>query len=1119
MVRYGSFTVKDKSDLDTLNFIWTDDSPIFESLDMIYNLSEYNPLDTRNCQACFYRKSKDLYYGNLDLIKKFMRCKSQAILSNGKKDSKFNIVDGKAIIQQTKTNEQIGISYEIETVNGLLNSERYETPEAVITVHDVSLTKSGYIQPINLSLYESEEITEIVVSDSSSDADYYSLEYLRSKYPWIDDLDTSDYVIPHSIEEGRKRLKEWAESPNKEKGADIEGTGLDVFMHGRDILTGIVLASSETNSTYFCFRQEKAKYNFPISFIEEIVEVLNSQPDDVVIVWHGARYDIQGFRKEFVHYVQDSEYWSFWKEKYDKYPDDRCAMGTKLLEPRCDRDSLVLSIMVNPVIGKGLHTLKALSFRATRRRFLELDMIFKGVIRFNALPEEYILLYACPDPCNTIAVYKWLLPQLPKMEMNLYKEVECPLVEVKAQQEFYGLRSDRTKLEAEIQKKDYQLKELGDYFRKFHKTSQNLNSPAVLREILYCQLRAPIEVRTEIGAPSTSKIAIKRICDLGAIKPKENAVAPPAIKGLKGEEVIKGLDLISNRYPSLVVLTKYNEVKKELGALKRLVKHSHNGRIIFYINQNGAASGRQTSDAHQFSDGMKGVVISDSPDHILSSCDYKQVELRVLAYLSGQLDLIELMKSSSLLDIHRAILSIINHDPIWAIDEKMRKLGKATNFGVVYMMSGYGLARRRVGPGYTSEDLVDATNSITDFYNGLPKIKAFVAKNEESVRRDGYITTRFGRYRYFKEILDEDTEPRKVSSMIRAANNTPVQGFAADMLKIGEVAVLRYIRSKGWDEIIECSNGEWLPKVRDMLPIHDEILTSHHKSIPAPEIIKMLKTCMEVEIPGAPPFYAAPAFVNCWFDGKNDAYEIPIPFRDEIIEAWDTEHKNILDMDKYLECLNTYRNKDLARYMEPLIAEYKTWEQVSEHVRDDIYTHILISTFKTEDDDKKLTQVELIELCTKRYMEYDGREINAVYTTGDESTEERLESFEQLEEYIQIDANGEAIIDEDEEDDSGATDVYDEAGAERRRIEAEGLIEYECYCYYLMSECWIDLSSFGMTEWGEEANQRLHLLADPDGEYDVVYLLGNKYVKADFKVKSIADKINDCIKGIRSEMM
>ena len=151
--------------------------------------------------------------------------------------------------------------------------------------------------------------------------------------------------------------------------------------------------------------------------------------------------------------------------------------------------------------------------------------------------------------------------------------------------------------------------------------------------------------------------------------------------------------MISNRYPSLILLQSYNKARKELGAFKRIKKRSYRDRVYFYIMSDGADSDRQTSDAHQYSDAMKSIILSDSPDHYLISCDYSQVELRVLAYVYGEQELID-MQFNPNIDIHRAIIQRITGKEMWDISAEERKERKSTNFGVVYGMTEYGLVKR-----------------------------------------------------------------------------------------------------------------------------------------------------------------------------------------------------------------------------------------------------------------------------------------------------------------------------------------------------------------------------------------------------------------------------------------
>jgi hypothetical protein len=614
--------------------------------------------------------------------------------------------------------------------------------------------------------------------------------------------------------------------------------------------------------------------------------------------------------------------------------------------------------------------------------------------------------------------------------------------------------------------------------------------------------------------PSTSKFAIDRIIDTGYREADPNVPVPKDIVDRNGKVIIAGKDLAKNKYPSLVIYQTYKKCLKELGALNRLMNHSVDGYFKFYINQVGAGSNRQTSDAHQFSDTMKSCAVADSPHHGLVSCDWKQVELRILAGLAGQKDLMELEADASV-DIHRAILSIIQKKPMYMISEEDRKKGKSVNFGVVYMMTEYGLARRDFGPAYTKENLAEERKKITDFFNGLPHIKAYLKNNEEFLKKNGYIKTAFCYYRYFPELLDPTVDPKLAQSMVRSGNNTPVQGTGAQMLKIVETKVWNYIRAKGWDKEKDY-DGKMLPMVRMILPIHDEILLSYDKSIPKEEIISMFKECMELDIENMPPFYAAPAFIDNWYQGKDSAYEVDIPLRDKVVEEY---HKGnyMLTGHDYLQVLSDYRNNEIKEYMQDLIAKYKTVDEVAKHVQHDSLTHTLIETMLTKKERKSLSHVERIHESVKRYIEQldrDGTlEVIVSKPVEAEDTTQYMDMDEWSTTYTHIDANGDLIVEEAGDDNNGDADdisnVEELLPVEERCVRNPDVL-------YLMDECVIDLTNLKTAEEQEAVNQGVQKLTIPDGYYTVVYVIGNKTMRTPLRINYLEDEVNAVFDEVRN---
>lgn len=1068
----------------SLQFCWEYDELGFERIDLIMNLSEYKRMDTTNCTAAYYKKSREMFLGESELIKQFLMTKKIVFIQSGEQDTSVRVEADGVYVQRTKVNASVGMQYSLTLLNSKIHKERFETEAVMIDVQVVTDNKGIDMPPINLRDYEVVGLLN-EMDDTIGDAEYYPLELLKQRYP-LEHIETYDYVVVESYEEAVERLRLFREAKTPFRAVDTETTGTHMGLYGDDILTGVVLSYDEGESTYYPFRQDKCNYNLPRSFLSEILKTIAELPESVTVLGYNAKFDEQAFLKERPCYLKGSKYIG----KYE--PDVGKIMELETYELRVDIDVYALSVLCDPRQIRGLHTLKGRVTNITRQFWLELTDIFKKGcdIRFNVLPPEIIRYYACPDAPNTIKVYNALIKLLPVDEYKILR-LESRLVSVKTVNEFFGLRLDQELLARKQENEEYKIKLLGDLFRGIHHTTKNINSSDVRREILYNQLRCPVVVRTNKNQPSTSKVAIAHIVEAGTLRDYDRSNIPPDIKDLEGNVVIKGEELISNRYPSLIMLQKYALATKEAGAYKRLSRLSEGGRFKFYINQVGAGSGRQTSDAHQFSDGMKELVLADSDQHWLWSADYKQIELRILAYLAGQKDLIKLA-SDPVVDMHRAVLSLITGKPMWAITEEERKKGKTVNFGVVYLMTEYGLAKRLYGPKYTKEELADCKEAIADFYNTLQKVKMLIERNKRFLLENGYIATKMGRRRLFPQLLDPEIPPRKAESLIRAGNNTPVQGFGADLLKIVEVNIQQYIREHGWDALVDC-DGVMLPKVRLMLSIHDEVLVSTHKSIPIEEIIKMFKVCMEIEVPGAPPFFSAPAMIRNWYDGKDPAYEVDILFRDQVIREWDERKRSILHPETYLEDLGKFRHDRICGYMDGLIAKYKTVDAVAEHVQHDDLTHTLIELYVPKKERKKIGHTERIHRAVEAYMEGSAADI---VTQREElfEYEEGIKDFDTLQGYVHVDKNGELIVERSE-------DVFEEDETEELvpqetvQEKAEEVFD-QCYVQYTLKDVIVDITEFGSLADAEEVNQEIAKIHDAGKYYTVVYLFRSKVIRS-----------------------
>ena len=782
---------------------------------------------------------------------------------------------------------------------------------------------------------------------------------------------------------------------------------------------------------------------------------------------HNVKFEIQGFYQEYRDFI------------------------------RFDIDTYLLAVLADPVIRKGTHTLKALAAQVDEKFYLSLSDIFIGPVEFNVLPPDIVKLYGCPDATSPAKIYPWLMSRIPKDERFVI-ELEMKMPVIKAMNEFYGMKLNQDRLDTLLKIAEDDADKLKETFMTMHHTTRNINSADTMREIMYDQLRCPVKVYTNKGLPATSKNAIKSAISSGKIKLEEGTRLREDIISSDGKTVlVSGEDLTTNKYPSLLIYQKYKLLLKTVGALRRLKNKSVAGFFKFYINQSGAGSNRQTSDAHQFDDTMKSCAIADSPYHGLVSCDWKQVELRILAGVAKQEDLIALEKDPGV-DIHRAILSIIQKRPMWMISEEDRKKGKSVNFGVVYGMTEYGLASMDYGAGYTKENVNEERKKITDFFNGLPMVKKFIKDNQDFMLSHGYTKTAFNYYRYFPQLLDPTTDKRTIDKCMKQGGNTPIQGTGAQMLKMVEDNVWHYIRRKGWDKEKDY-DGIMLPMVRMIVPIHDEILLSYDKEIPMEEIITMFKECMELEIDGMPPFFAAPAFIPCWYDGKDAAYEVDISFRDKVVEEY-KKGNYLLSGHDYLQTLQAYRDSEINEYLDDLIRKYKTVDEVAKHVTDDNLTHTIIESLPKAQR-KKLTHVERIHEAVRCYMEKVDLKALEKADEPEEDDSERIALEDWIEDAVQIDAYGDIVEEEKDPTDDGyydnSSDIYFE---EAKPIE-------ECRVLYTLSECLID-----MTGKTEEQFAEIQKNCDPTAFYDLIVVRNSQIAKTGLKIGYMQDTLEEILK-------
>jgi DNA polymerase-1 len=415
----------------------------------------------------------------------------------------------------------------------------------------------------------------------------------------------------------------------------------------------------------------------------------------------------------------------------------------------------------NQILGAGVK----------KKTFKDIDLEQRKVYIFNYL--------------NTVnKVQKQITQDIDELKMtSLYREIELPLIEVLAYMEFVGFKVDAgviDKLGLHFQEKITELEK--DIYELAGETF-NINSPKQLSLILFEKLGLPIIKKTKTGI-STDIEVLERLSS-------EHAIVDKIIE-----------------YRSMV---KLNSTYVE--GLKNEVNRD-TGRVHSIFNQTIASTGRISSTEPNLQNiptrteegrELRKAFVSEE-DYILCDADYSQIELRVLSHLADEQNLIDAFAQG--LDIHAKTASQVFHVKLSDVSSEMRGRAKAVNFGIVYGISDYGLSRDLKIPRKEAKKYID---NYMKYYSNIEKYMKDIV---EQGKKDGYVTTYFGRRRYIPELSSRNFNIRSFGE--RIALNTPVQGTAADIIKVAMVGVYKRLKNKQM-------------KSRLILQVHDELIVEAYK--------------------------------------------------------------------------------------------------------------------------------------------------------------------------------------------------------------------------------------------------------------------------------------------------
>ena len=370
---------------------------------------------------------------------------------------------------------------------------------------------------------------------------------------------------------------------------------------------------------------------------------------------------------------------------------------------------------------------------------------------------------------------------------NLYNDVELPLVPVLREMEAAGVRFDVNKLHEAEQQLTAELHELEQHIYELAGETFNINSPRQVGELLFDKLKLDSKAKkSRTGQYSTSEEV------LVALKEKHPVVGA----------------ILDYRALSKLISTYISALPGYIAA---------DGKIHTTYNQTVTATGRLSSSNPNLQNlpirSERGKLIREAviPDEgcLFLSADYSQIELRLLAHMSKDEHLLQAFRSGQ--DIHAATAARIFKKPIEEITKDQRRKAKTANFGIIYGISAFGLAQQLDCPRAEARQLID------DYFAAFPGVIRYIEQQKEIARQRGFAETLFGRKRYLPDILSNNATVRSFAE--RNAVNAPIQGTAADIIKIAMVAIHRRLKEEGL-------------KAQMIMQVHDEL----NFNVPAAEI-------------------------------------------------------------------------------------------------------------------------------------------------------------------------------------------------------------------------------------------------------------------------------------------
>ena len=486
-------------------------------------------------------------------------------------------------------------------------------------------------------------------------------------------------------------------------------------------------------------------------------------------------------------------------------------------------DTMIASYLLNP---DELHNLDVLSQKWLNYTPIPITSLIgekkSTQISMKDVDPSLIAEYAGEDADLALKLYNKLKPELEREKLlKLAEDIEFPLIEVLTRMEKNGVAIDTSMLKEMSVLIDSQAKALTEKIYKEAGQEFNIDSPKQLAEILFEKLMIPPLSKTKTGN-STNVTVLSQLAPI---------------------------------YPIAAFMLDYRQLQKlrstYVDSLPKMIDKK-TGRIHTTYNQTIASTGRLSSTDPNLQNipirtdlgkEIRKAFVPGSKDAMLLSADYSQIELRIMAHICDDKQLTDSFKNG--LDIHSATASILFDKPLKEVNSDMRRVAKTVNFGIMYGLGAFGLSQRLGISRNEGKEIID------NYFSKYPGIRKYIDQTIKSAEKTGYAETLCGRRRYFQNINSKNHNLKTMDE--RAAINHPIQGTAADMLKIAMINIDKEMRRRKMKSMM-------------LLQVHDELVFEAMKS-ELDELRQLVRSGMESALPlGDVPVIAETGVGPNWLD-------------------------------------------------------------------------------------------------------------------------------------------------------------------------------------------------------------------------------------------------------------